>query len=144
MFTLPIEQRLSSWIEHRQQLDQSTTPLQDVWDFWHTAPFIPHNRLVDPYHQRSWPTPWEIIEKNKYDDFTKALMIGWTLKLTTHFRDSKIEIKTLVDSTQSREYNLVVVDDQWVINYNDNGPSQLCDVISTLRLENLIEVAPPR
>ena len=144
MFTLPVEQRLSSWIEHRQQLDQSTTPLQDVWDFWHTAPFIPHNRNVDPYHQRSWPTPWEIIEKNKYDDFTKALMISWTLKLTTHFRDSKIEIKTLVDSTQSREYNLVVVDDQWVINYNDNGPSQLCDVISTLRLENLIEVAPPR
>jgi hypothetical protein len=144
MFTLPLEQRLSSWIDHRQHLDQSLTPLQDVWDFWHTAPFIPHNRNVDPYHQRSWPTPWEIIEHNKYDDFTKALMIGWTLKLTTHFRDSKIEIKTLVDSGQSRQYNLVFVDDQWVINYNDNGPVQSCDLVPTLRLENLIEIVSPR
>jgi len=89
-------------------------------------------------------TPWEIIENNKYDDFTKALMIGWTLKLTNKYKNSKIELKTLVDSNRTREYNLIYVDDSWVINYNDNGPIPALEINDGFKLENLIEVSSPR
>ncbi len=144
MFNQPIDERLTEWINHRQQLETATDPLQEVWDFWHVSPFIPHNRNIDPYYQKSWPSPWEIIEHNKYDDFTKALMIAWTLKLTTKFKNSKIEIRTLVDKLYSKQYNLVCIDDSWVINYSDNGPTTFLELDGSLRLENLIEIHAPR
>ena len=96
MFNRSVEERLTEWIKHRQELDYSNDPLQEVWNFWNQAPFVPHNRNIDPYYEKSWPTPWEIIETNKYDDFTKALMIGWTLKLTKKFKDSKIELENIM------------------------------------------------
>jgi hypothetical protein len=144
MFNQPVDSRLTEWIDHRKQLDEVEDPLQEVWDFWHLAPFTPHNRNIDPYYQKSWPSPWEIIEENKYDDFTKALMIGWTLKLTKKFKDSKIELKTFIDQSKTREYNLIYVDEQWVINYNDNGPITADIVPESFRLENLVEVSTPR
>ena len=144
MFNQPVDSRLTEWADHRRRLDEDSNPLQTVWDFWHLAPFTPHNRNVDPYYQQSWPTPWEIIVENRYDDFTKALMIGWTLKLTKKFKDSKIELRTLVDSNRTRQYNLLYIDDNWVINYSDNGPIPLPEIPDSFRLENLIEVGSPR
>lgn len=144
MFNQPVDSRLTEWADHRRKLDEVEDPLQTVWDFWHLAPFTPHNKSVDPYYQKSWPSPWEIIVENKYDDFTKALMIGWTLKLTKKFKDSKIELRTLVDSARTRQYNLLYIDDNWVINYSDNGPILLPEVPDSFRLENLIEVSSPR
>jgi len=144
MFNQPVDQRLTEWIKHRKKLDNSSDPLQAVWEFWQTAPFIPHNRNIDPYHQKSWPTPWEIIETNLYDDFTKALMISWTLKLTKKFKDSKIEIKTMVDSNRTRQYNVICVDNTWAINYNDNGPVSVLEINDGFKLENIIEVLGPR
>ena len=144
MFNQPVDSRLTEWANHRRELDKVEDPLQTVWDFWHQAPFTPHNRNVDPYYQNSWPSPWEIIVENTYDDFTKALMIGWSLKLTNKFKDSKIELRTLVDSNRTRQYNLLYIDDNWVINYSDNGPIPLPEVPDSFRLENLIEVSAPR
>lgn len=144
MFNQPVDARLTEWIEHRRELDQIPNPLQTVWDFWQSAPFIPHNRNIDPYHQKSWPTPWEIIETNLYDDFTKALMIGWSLKLTKKFKDSKIEIKTMVDPNRTRQYNVICVDNTWAINYNDNGPVSTLEINDGFKLENIIEVLSPR
>jgi hypothetical protein len=144
MFNQAVDDRLTEWANHRRKLDVAEDPLQEVWDFWHRAPFTPHNRSVDPYYQQSWPSPWEIIEENKYDDFTKALMIGWTLKLTKKYQSSKIELRTLVDSSRTRQYNLLYIDDNWVINYSDNGPILLPEVPDSFRLENLIEVSAPR
>lgn len=144
MFNLSVDDRLSEWINHRRRLDEVDNPLQEVWDLWHQAPFVPHNRKVDPFYQRSWPSPWEIIQDNKYDDFTKALMIGWTLKLTKKYQNSKIELKTLVDTARSREYNLIYIDETWVINFNDDGPVRAEEIAIPLRLENLVEVGLPR
>ena len=144
MFNHSVEDRLTEWIEHRRAVDQSTNPLQLVWDFWQSAPFIPHNRDIDPYHQKSWPSPWQIIETNKYDDFTKALMICWTLKLTKKYQDSKIELKTLVDFNKTKEYNIIYIDDAWVLNYSDDGPISVSDLIDEFRVENIIEIKGPR
>lgn len=144
MFKLTVDDRLSTWIKLRSEIDQSNDPLQLVWDFWHQAPFVPHKKSVDPFFQRNWPTPWEIIVDNKYDDFTKALMISWTLKLTKKFENSKIFLKTYVDSDDGTEFNLVFIDDNWVINYNDNGPVRPESITKSFRLQNLVEVNTPR
>ena len=118
--------------------------MEQLIEFWDHPPYVPYNRNVDPYNQRSWPTPWEIVIENKYDDFTKVLMMGWTLKLTGKFKESKVEIKTYADMDKNRQYNLLYVDDSVVINYVDNCLSTVSDIPDSFRLENLIEVSRPR
>lgn len=146
MFNQTVEDRLSAWAQHRSELVHfdKTEVMNRVWEFWKQAPFVPYNPKIDPYYQFKWPTPWEIIVDNKYDDFTKSLMIGWTLKLTRQFQESKIEIKTLVDKANSRHYNIVCVDDLWAINYNDNGPVSIEEIRDTFLLENLVKLSVPR
>lgn len=144
MFKKSIDDRISSWAQHRSDLNESETPFFDVWEFWKGAPYIPYNNKIDPYHQRSWPSPWEIIVENHYDDFTKALMIGWSLKLTNRFKDSKIEVRTLVDNAKHAVYNVVYVNEDVAINYSDTGPIEVKNIPDSVLIENLIELNQPR
>ena len=144
MFELEVDQRLESWLVFRKNLENSQNPYQDVWDFWQSAPFIPYNRKIDHFYANNWPTPWEIIVENKYDDFTKALMIGWTLKITKRFNESTIFLQTMLDLSRQREYNLICVDNTWVLNYSDNGPVEVKNLPGSFRIENLIELTTPR
>jgi len=140
MFNQPVDERLSAWASHREELENCEDPLGLTCDFWRFAPFIPYNKDIDPYNKRDWPTPWEIIVENRYDDFTKALMMAWSLKYTKRYKDSKIEIKTLVDCHKNCYYNIVCVDEQWVLNYNDNGPEPIENIPESFSLENLVEL----
>ena len=144
MFDLSPDERLTAWADLRRDLDTSKKPLEQLIEFWDHPPYVPYNRNVDPYNQRSWPTPWEIVIENKYDDFTKVLMMAWTLKLTDKFKDSKVEIKTYADMDKNRQYNLLYVNESVVINYVDNCLSTVNDIPDSFKLENLIEVSRPR
>ena len=141
MFDKSIDERLSAWSQHRENLNSCQDPFLETWEFWKTAPYIPYNNKIDAFNPRSWPTPWELIVENKYDDFSKALMIGWSLKFTKRFEKSKIEIKTLVNTQNKCYYNVVCIDDTWAINYNDTGPVPMQEIPEHFYLENLIEVA---
>ena len=144
MFNQDIDSRLSLWFEFRKQLEYSKNPLQEAYDFWNRAPFVPYNNNIDPFNKFDWPTPWEIIVKNKYDDFTKALMIGWTLKLTERFKNTPIEIRTIVDNIKSVRYNIIIVDNKWVLNFDDFVPVNVEKVLDSFLVENLIEVTRPK
>jgi hypothetical protein len=143
MFNQNVDDRLSLWAAFRSRLENSPTPFVDVWEFWKSAPFVPYNHKVDPYHQRGWPSPWEIIVENKYDDFTKALMIGYSLKLTKRFENDKIELKTLVDREKSISYNVICIR-QIAINYSDLGPVDWIKVPDYFSIENLVELSTTR
>lgn len=140
MFNKSIDDRLSSWAQHRSRLESAEDPLSDVWEFWKNCPFIPYNNSVDPFYPRGWPTPWEIIVENKYDDFTKALMIAKTLKLTKRFKDSTIDIRICVDEQRHTYYNIVCIDNVWAINFDDQGPVSYRELLDKLLVENVIEV----
>ena len=144
MFNLSTDDRLSAWSQHRLKLDKSVNPLQDVWEFWKRAPYIPYNNKIDPYYQAKWPNPWEIIVENKYDDFTKALMISWTLKLTNTFKNIPIELRIYIDNTKNSAYNVAVINNEWAINFVDSGPIILSELPETVILENIFEIASPR
>jgi hypothetical protein len=144
MFDKNVDDRLSLWAEQRRLIETSETPFDDVWEFWKKTPFIPYNNQIDPYHQNSWPSPWEIIVENRYDDFTKAIMIAWTLKLTKRFANSSVQIRTLVDKSKSALYNIVYIDEIMAINYSDNGPVFVKDIPDSFFLENFVELNGPR
>jgi len=144
MFKLDLDHRLAAWSNLRKTLEISDDPLQDLIDFWQHTPIIPNNVLVDPYHRASWPTPWEIIEYNRYDDFTKAIMMGYTLLLTERYKNSTIQLRTLVDKVRKRLYNVIYVDDEQVLNFSDTEAFSTSQIPEEFLLENLIELERPR
>jgi len=142
MFNLSTEDKLSSWATFRSSLEDSDDPLLDVFDFWKPAPFIPYNKNIDPYNKKTWPTPWEIIAENKYDDFTRAIMMAYSIKYTQRFNNSVIEVRTLVDKNRNHCYNVVCIDNNWAI--DDSGVIPLNSIPESFLIENLIEVSHPR
>lgn len=144
MFNESVDDRLSAWSEFRKSLDSIATPLESVMDFWKDAPRIIHNHRIDRYNPRSWPTPWDMIVDNRYDDFGFAVIIAYTLKLSNRYKNSQIEVRSMVDSSKTRLYNLVVIDDTFVLNYSDNSVVKTQDIDPTLYLENVVDIYFPR
>jgi hypothetical protein len=144
MFSQSPDERLSQWRAFRDSIELSDTPLLDVIEFWAPAPYVAYNHNVDPYNRHSWPSPWEIIVQNKYDDFTKALMIAYTLKYTDKFGNTEIQVKTLVDNARKSVYNVVSVDDKWVLNFQENAPIEAANLPGDFRLENLVVIERPK
>lgn len=144
MFHKSPDERLSDWSEFRKNLDTLDNPLTELAEFWSTAPLVIHNHKVDPYNSKQWPTPWELIVENKYDDFTLALMMAYTLKLTKKYNNDKIEVRTMVDSSKTKLYNLVYVNDTDVLNYERAAAIKAQHIDESLYLENVVDVVFPR
>lgn len=140
MFTLSTDDRLSAWAQLRRTIETSLTPYIDVWEFWKHAPFTPHNHHIDQHNFTTWPTPWEIIVDNIYDEFTKALMIAKSFKLTSKWRDSNIEIQTFTNANKTRAYFVVSIDNQIAINFTDSGPVLYTEITNDLFLESAVPV----
>jgi hypothetical protein len=143
MIETAVESRLASWLDLRKKIDRLDDPLELIAEYWKNISFTAYNRYIDPYNQRSWPTPWEIIERNIYDDFTLAIMIGYTLLLTNKYSTSVIEIKTMVDKDQKKLYNVVYVDNDWALNF-DSFPIKAQDIPDSFHIENLVILERPR
>lgn len=143
MFSNNIDDRLSAWAKSRQAFSKSKTPFVDIMEFWNQAGFTPYNKNIDPYNSKSWPTPWEIISENVYDDFTKALMISYTIKLLPRFEKSKVEIRILTNDAKRQIYNIVVIDDEHVLNYIDE-PTTVDQIDTDLLIDTIVEVSKPR
>jgi hypothetical protein len=144
MFNKVTDDRLSEWKSLRNAVDQDTDPLNMVAEFWGQAPLIPYNHKIDQYNPNSWPTPWEIIVENRYDDFTLGIMIGYTLKLTEKFSNSKIEVRTMVDENRTKLYNLVYIDNNMVLNYDKWQSTEAKNIPDSFLMENLVDITMPR
>jgi hypothetical protein len=144
MFNLNSDGRLSAWSNLRKQIDISEDPLRTVMDFWASVTFSPCGPVLDPFYKGSWPTPWEIVVNNKYDDFSKAVMIGYSLLLTERFKNSNIQVRTMVDKDKKQLYNAVYIDDAWVLNFKDGEAIPPDHVPNSCNLENLVELTWPR
>lgn len=143
MFNKNTDDRLSEWAEFRKNLDTVNDPLEAVAEFWNSAPRITHNHKIDPYNYKTWPTPWEIIVENRYDDFCIALMMAYTLKFSDKFKDYNIQVRTMVDKPNNKLYNLVFVNDEHVLNYSSEVVVASA-VDENLYLDNLVEIGQLR
>jgi hypothetical protein len=144
MFHKSPDERLSAWKSLREQINESDTPLEAVAEFWSDVPLISYNHLIDQYNPKSWPTPWEIIVENRYDDFTLGVMIGYTLKLTEKFANSKIEVRTMVDESRTKLYNLVYIDNNMVLNFDKWQAITAEKIPNSFLLENLVDISMSR
>lgn len=115
MFNKNYEERLSLWREFRTSLESSNDPLQEVINFYSLAPLV--SIATDPWDQKTWPTPWELLKENEYCDFTTVLGMCYSLQLTDRFFGSNFEIHISTDHEKSETHYLLFVDGQ-VLGFN--------------------------
>lgn len=126
-----IQDRLHSWSVYRKKLDRLSLhdAVHAVNDFWWTAPISNQyycQTLVD-----NWPDPWILIRDNTYDDIARALGMLYTIGLTRHNKEeNNIELIGYRDREQSKEYNLVYLQDglymlNWDLEVRVNSKNEL-------------------
>lgn len=112
-------ERLKLWREFRETLETSSTPFEDVLNFWSDAPL--GRPYTDPYDSSTWPDPWELIEENIYCDFLQILGVCYTLQLTERFSQSNFEIHITLNNKEDSIVYLLFVDNQPIGYYNDES-----------------------
>ena len=117
MFNLNYEGRLSKWREFRETLEDSPKPINDVVQFYRLAPTVSIH--TDPFNNKTWPGPWELLHENQYCIFCKVLGMCYTLQLTESFKDSKFEIIIARDIESNTRLYLLSIDKS-IIGLNDN------------------------
>jgi len=116
MFDKTYEDRLSSWAAFRASLEHSKDPLQDVIDCYNQAPTVSIH--IDPWDQKNWPDPWQLILENQYCDFARVLGMCYSLQLTDCFTQSSFEIHITTDYKESASYYILIVDKNVIGYYN--------------------------
>ena len=132
-----VDERISLWRKFREILETHPEPLKATLDFWKDAPAM--HKDLEPFNSQAWPTPWELISKNRYCPVAIPLMIAWTLKLTTRFSETPVSIKISIDHTTKMYYNLVFVDD-YVINPVDDCVVRTDELDSNIVCQNVVEI----
>ena len=77
------EDRLASWSDFRKVLETSKDPVQEAISYYDNAPRVSIN--TDPWDQKTWPTPWELVAENQYCNFCILLVMCYSLQLTKRF-----------------------------------------------------------
>tara|TARA_R110000823_G_scaffold75450_5_gene172623 strand:+ start:1453 stop:1878 length:426 start_codon:yes stop_codon:yes gene_type:complete len=108
MWTLPVNDRLSYWREFRTKNSNKSKHdfLETTSIFWQTAPISTQFLAVDLPH--TWPSPWQLIADNYYDNIAIALGIYYTVTLSTVFDSDDVSLD--VYRKNSEEYYTVRAD----------------------------------
>ena len=132
MFSENYEQRLRSWRDFRNSLENSQTPIEDAINFYNRCPRVSIH--TDPYDEDTWPDPWELVYENTYCEFCILLGICYTLQLTERFSGDVFEINIVQDREKSQTKYLLYINN-WCIGYNENSPVSRKDLPKSLTVE---------
>jgi hypothetical protein len=117
MFEKTYVDRIREWSTFRSTLETSADPIQDAVDFYSRAPLV--SMSYDPYSDKLWPDPWELVHENVYCEFSIILGMCYTLQLTNRFSESTFKMYICADREKSKIIYLLYVDDS-VIGYQQD------------------------
>jgi hypothetical protein len=117
MWFIKSEERLADWKKFRLHLNGLSfeDAVKETVHLWSYAPFVQHH--LDRIEVKSWPTPWELLSDDIYDDTAKCLGMIYTLHLSEH-KNHSFELIKASNETSLENYNLVQVDNGlYILNY---------------------------
>ena len=135
MWSLRSEDRLKVWKEFRKVIGSLPfdDAVQQTVHLWSFAPFV--NHYLDHSMPADWPTPWELVSDNTYDDLAKAVGMLYTLYLSDHGRNHTFKILKVKASSGLETYNLVSIDDEkYILNFTFD------EVISKEQVDTEMEI----
>ena len=139
MFNKKFEDRLEAWRSFRKTLETANDPIQDTISLYSQVKTGHFN--ADPYDQKTWLGPWELLEENSYCEFTRNLAICYTLQLTDRFSQEPFEIHIMRDDEQSCTYYLFIIANR-VIGFDEDTHVDLASLPISLKSQQTY-VMPP-
>lgn len=132
-------ERLKAWRKFRKDIADipDLECLQAVVDWWKFTPI--GSRAIDPYESTDWPDPWQLIHTGNFDENAIALGMAYTL----HLIDWDCYVSLMQDPEKNFIGLVVIVDDEYVLNYNYGTVDKLselkhCEVLNNWHTEELI------
>lgn len=124
------EKVIKAWREFRESLqnfENDFNILEKVVDWFATLPESrPYMYWNDP---EQWLTPWELIHDGYICRSGKAFLMEQTLYLSDEdYWSDRIELWWINDTEHNDLYLTLVVDNQWVLNYNLGRVEKLSDI----------------
>lgn len=110
MFSEVFEDRLRSWRQVRERVNNSDLPFDEVMSVYSKAPVI-HNKSIDMWNNKTWLDPWQLIKENGYTETCIICGICYTLQLTERFSHSDFEIHITTNNETKETFLLLAVDD---------------------------------
>ena len=99
LFNASYEQRLTAWRNLRNSATQDENYIQTVLDVYQHCPLT--STKTDYYKTDTWPTAWQLLEKNEYNSFDKCLAIMYSVNLTERFCRENFSIINAVEKEES-------------------------------------------
>lgn len=116
-FLMSVKDRLNNWKSFRKSFADMTESeqLQAVAEYWsHTPLQIIAYNMDEP---DTWPSPWEMLSINDWCRNSVAIGMEFTLRLSG-WNQERLQIKWILDRSSSVMVATVVVDEQWLLNYD--------------------------
>lgn len=138
IFSLQPYEIIKYWKEFRDSLKtkDKIEILKEINSFWWKAPYCRY--VLDYEKPETWPSPWELIFDNQYDDTARAYMMAETLLMidTNHFKNSEVNI-LVIKNHSLKEITTVLFVDGLILNYFHEGLEKSetllknCDIMIT-------------
>ena len=109
LFQSSYEKRVSAWRTLRNSSKSDNNFIENVLKVYQNCPFT--KTTTDYYKLNTWPTPWQLLEKNDYSFFDKVLAIAYTIKLTERFNKKNISIIKVINKEEAQnnlKFNFVI------------------------------------
>jgi hypothetical protein len=115
-FLNPASERLSEWRNFRASIKDMTDldQLLKVANWCSQAPLC--NYSMDWDNPKSWPTPWQLIHEGIFCPTAVAYLMEQTL-LMAGWSSERLRLIYVKNSEEQVEKMLLLVDDEWVLNY---------------------------
>lgn len=104
LFHSRYEHRISAWRQLRLSTGNDEQFIKTVLNVYSKCPLT--NTTTDYYKTDTWPTAWQLLEKNDYDFFDKCLAVCYTLKLSERFNIKNISIIKVHNKEEKANNNL--------------------------------------
>lgn len=127
-------ERLAAWRDFRksQTAISLSDQLNNIVNLWKNCDL--GNNHYDYFNISDWPSPWELILDDSYDDFGKALGMAWTLVMIDDNKTTNLKLSSYKDLDRSSFYHVVHVEDKFILNYQFDKVSNKAQLPKTASL----------
>lgn len=109
------ENRVAAWVNLRKEIETHPDPLNHALSFWNKAPIS--TMTCDPFDRSTWPKAWDLLDENRYCEFSKMLALSYTFSLTDRFGKEPHYLTVVADRKEHEMLYLLRINDQ-VLGYD--------------------------
>lgn len=110
-------ERINEWKNFREKIEHSTDPIAEAMNYYINV--VRHSLRYDPWNKDSWPSPWQLVDKNQYCSFSIVLGIIYSCMLCDRFSKDQFSVIILQNNTGEIGYGFSVNDKIYSLDHTE-------------------------